>query len=298
MTAARPLEPDDSARLHLRYDSLFNRLSLQEHAHDHQDLVWTNDHFEYIVGGYWKSRQAIGEILELSGPGRGFRGLFPAALRDDRWPERREALIDALLGSFRKRGGQLALLSEREADRNLTPYLHLGFEVVEDIVYYLKPDVQASRPTARLALRPLRQADIPTLIELEQRVFPWLWWYGDDEWYMITMLSDVETNLAFLDGQLVGYETHTVRGEHGHLDRLGIDPAAQGRGLGEELLLRSTRRIAQLGAKDIGLSTQRNNERARRLYEKRGFRLTSRRLRYYGHLLDPDVRRRLTLQAE
>lgn len=287
MTGARPLQPNDVPRLHLRYDSLFTRVTLQEHVRDHPGLAWTNDHYEYVVAARWKSRDAIGDILELSGPGGGFRGLLPSALRDSQWPERRAALIEGLLGGLRQRGCSLVLVGEKEAARSLQPFLALGFEPVEDIVYYRKADSRVPRPSSRLTLRPLRFADIPDLVELEQRVFPWLWWYGDDEWYLITLLADVETNLAFLDGRLVGYETHTVRGDHGHLDRLGIDPAVQGQGLGEELLLLATRRIGQLGGKEVGLSTQRDNMRARRLYEKYGFQVMSRGLRYYGRVLDP-----------
>ncbi len=284
------MEARDVSRLHLRYDSIFTRQALQEHARDHSGLAWCNDHDEYIVGGRWKSRDAIGEILELSGPGRGFHGLLPAARRDTQWPERRAQLISALLRGMQGRGSRLAIISEREAERNLPPYLPLGFELIEDVVYYRKPDLQIPRPGDRLTLRALRFGDIPALVRLEQQVFPWLWWYGDDEWYVITMLSDVETNLAYLDGQLVGYETHTVRGFNGHLDRLGIAPSAQGRHLGEELLLRATRRIAELGGRDVGLSTQRANVRARHLYEKHGFHQASRALLYYGSLLDPSVR--------
>lgn len=287
--------PAEVPRLHLRYDSLFTRVALEEHARDCPGLAWTNDHYEYIVADRWKSREAICDILELSGPGRGFRGLLPAALRDAHWSERRAGLIEGLVGNLRQRGCSLALVGEKEAARSIQPFLALGFEPVEDIVYYRKPDSSVSGSTGKLTVRPLRHADIPELVQLEEKVFPWLWWYGDSEWYLVTLLADVETNLAYLDGRLIGYETHTVRGDRGHLDRLGIDPAVQGQRLGEELLVLSLRRISQLGAKEVGLSTQRDNARARRLYEKYGFRMTSHTLRYYGRILDASARARLVL---
>ena len=290
MSGARPLEPADMPRLHLRYDSIFNRVALQEHAQDNPGLVWTNSHAEYIVAAWWKSRPVIADIIELSGPGRGFRGFLPASLRDDQWPQRRADLILGLVEGLGRRECGLLLVGEKEAERSIDPFLALGFEAVEDIVYYRKPDAIAQTRQSHLTLRPLQSTDVAVLIQLEQRIFPWLWWYGESEWRLISMLADVETQLAFLDGELVGYETHTVRSGRGHLDRLGIDPVVQGRGLGEDLLVLATQRIAQLGGKDIGLSTQRDNWRARRLYEKHGFRVTSRTQRYYGRILDPAVR--------
>jgi ribosomal-protein-alanine N-acetyltransferase len=289
------MEPGDVPHLHLRFDSLFNRVSLQEHARDFPGLAWTNDQYEYVVADRWKSRAAIGAIMEVSGPGRGFRGILPSALRDAQWPARRAAMIEGLLTSLQQRGCRLVLVGDREAERSLQPFLTLGFELVEDIVYYRKPDCAVSRHPSPLVLRRLRVADTPYLVQLEQRVFPWLWWYGENEWYLIRMLADVETHLAYRDGVLVGYETHTVTGDHGHLDRLGIETSLQGHGLGEELLRLATTRIAELGGREIGLSTQRGNLRARQLYEKHGFRLTSQSLRYYGRILDPTVRSLLEL---
>lgn len=299
MTAPpRPLAPADVPRLHLRYDSLFTRPALEEHARDYPSLSWTNEHDEYISGGRWKARDEIGEILELSGPGRGFRGLLPAARADHTWSERRAALIEALVGGFAARGARLVVLSDREVERNLAAYRDLGFAPIEDIVYYRKPDVRAPAPGDRLRLAPLHFGEIPRLMELERRVFPWLWLYGEDEWFMITMLTGVETNLAFLDGRLVGYETHTTRNTHGHLDRIGIDPELQGQGLGEELLRHAIRRIGELGGRDIGLSTQRANRRAQRLYEKYRFRDSGRSQRFYGRVLEESARAQLPTALE
>lgn len=293
-TQPHPLAPHEVPRLHLRYDSLFTRSALEEHARDYPGLSWTNEQDEYISGGRWKARDEIGEVLELSGPGRSFRGLLPAPRIDTTWSERRSALIEALVGGFAARGARLVVLSDREVERNLTAFRESGFEPVEDIVYFRKPDVRAPAPGNRLHLEPLQFGEIPRLMALERRVFPWLWLYGEDEWFMITMLTGVETNLAYLDGQLVGYETHTVRNTHGHLDRIGIDPDLQGQGLGEELLRHAIRRIGELGGRDIGLSTQRANRRAQRLYEKYRFRDSGRNQRFFGRVLEESVRAQLS----
>ena len=297
VVSARPLQPAEAPRVNLRFDSLFTPAALEEHVHTYPGLTWTTDHLEYITGAYWKGRTEIGEILELSGPGRGLRGLFPVALADQRWPDRRAALIEALVAAYEARHARLIVLNDREAQHNIQPYLALGFEPIDDVVLYRKPDVQAPAPGGRLRLRPLRLDDLPRLMALEQQVFPWLWWYGIDEWMLITMLSGVETYLAYADGDLVGYETHTIRGDRGHLDRIGVHPDRQGEHLGEELLLRAIARLRALGGRDVGLSTQRDNVRAQALYAKYGFRPTGRGSRMYGRVVDPMARTLLTRPA-
>ncbi|MCL4544147.1 MAG: GNAT family N-acetyltransferase, partial [Chloroflexi bacterium] len=115
----------------------------------------------------------------------------------------------------------------------------------------------------------------------------WLWWFGVDEWLLIQMLSDVETFLAYADGTLVGYESHTLRRYTGHLDRLAIHPQFQGQGWGRELLRFALQRMTARGVRSIGLSTQAMNERAQRLYELHGFRREPLDLRMYGRILSP-----------
>ncbi len=284
-----PLITADVRRVSLRYDSLFTRPSLQEHAREYPDLCWTSEQREYIVGGRWKSRDDVGEILELSGPARGLRGLLSGRGSDGEWLPRRAALVESLVDAYQRRGAQLVVLSEREAERNAHAYRSLGFAAIEDVVYLRKPDAEAPAPRQRLVLRACTFADLDDLLALERRVFPWLWWYGVDEWFMISMLTDVETILAFWEGNLIGYETHTVRGWNGHLDRIGIDPAVQGQRFGEELLLHSIRRIGELGGRNVGLSTQRANAKAQRLYRKYGFRPTGQSLNFFGRVVDPAI---------
>jgi ribosomal protein S18 acetylase RimI-like enzyme len=123
-------------------------------------------------------------------------------------------------------------------------------------------------------------------MDIERRIFPWLWWYGEDEWRLILMMGSVETYLAYAGGDIIGYETHTVFETRGHVDRLGIHPRYQGNYYGQDLLLHSLRRIAAQGGQDAALSTQLHNTPAQRLYSKHGFRRSGAPMIFYGFALD------------
>ena len=86
-----------------------------------------------------------------------------------------------------------------------------------------------------------------------------------------------------LEAALVAVPTRTDNG-HGdevpgwiHLSLLATDPDHWGRGLASRLLDHADLRIAEQGGQVVELWTQRDNLRARRLYERRGW-IRSRRL--------------------
>jgi ribosomal-protein-alanine N-acetyltransferase len=281
-----PLQLSDVPRVVLHSDSLFDRHSLGEHIRENPTRVWRNYHYEYVAAGLWKGRDEIGEILETGGPAPGLVRMFqPRGISwgtDPSWHERRAALVERLVQVFKANRTDLVLLSDREADHAGEFYLDIGWKPVEQIVYYRKPDSLMRIPSSHLRIELLRQRDLQRVLELERQTFPWMWWYSADEWGNVLYMPGVETTLAYLDNVLVGYETHTVRTERGHLDRLGMHPDVQGQGLGTELLSRALERMAALGAKSVGLSTQWNNWRSRQLYEKYGFALLPRTQTIYG----------------
>lgn len=73
-----------------------------------------------------------------------------------------------------------------------------------------------------------------------------------------------------LDKNLENVEDETDAGEF-YLDTLAVDPAYRGRGIASELLKAMIDRGTALG-KPVGLLVDKDNTRARRLYESIGFR--------------------------
>jgi [ribosomal protein S18]-alanine N-acetyltransferase len=69
-----------------------------------------------------------------------------------------------------------------------------------------------------------------------------------------------------------------VTGSTSYLQRLAVDPAEQGRGLGRRLLRESMRWARGAGARSMLLNTQPENDRATALYRTEGFEMLAERL--------------------
>lgn len=73
------------------------------------------------------------------------------------------------------------------------------------------------------------------------------------------------------DGEQVGYVRLTLNGERGGVYGFVVDPRWQGRGIGRDVLRRSCLRLAEAGARQVGLEVAVDNERALGLYTSIGF---------------------------
>jgi ribosomal protein S18 acetylase RimI-like enzyme len=69
-----------------------------------------------------------------------------------------------------------------------------------------------------------------------------------------------------------GYAIVGRAGRRGFLQRLAVDPAVQGGGLGRALVLDGLAWLRRRGAERVVVNTQEANERALQLYERLGFR--------------------------
>jgi ribosomal protein S18 acetylase RimI-like enzyme len=84
------------------------------------------------------------------------------------------------------------------------------------------------------------------------------------------------TTVAVSDaGQVVGFARFGTDDDEGYLASLYVDPAAAGAGLGRRLLDHA---LGQLPGRDVTLWVFAGNARARRLYERAGFRPDGRQL--------------------
>jgi mycothiol synthase len=80
-------------------------------------------------------------------------------------------------------------------------------------------------------------------------------------------LAETDTSPA----RVVGFHWTKVEGGSGEVYVVGIDPSAQGGGLGKLLLLTGLRYLANRGCTHVDLYVESDNTAARALYERRGF---------------------------
>jgi [ribosomal protein S18]-alanine N-acetyltransferase len=216
----------------------------------------TNDGRQYVIAGPWRHREDIAELIEAT------RGSL------------REELHDRLMIELAAQGYRLVVLDYGLEAKDADFYQHAQFQLVEKILEFERPDlpVPTHPPLAGFTIRPYRSEDHDAVLRVERESFPWLWWNSAPEWDRYVATPGVEVLVGALDDQVVAYAGFVVHRRDGHLDRLAVRDAAQGRGLGAMLLLAALARMSARGARQVSLTTQEQNLRSQRLYEKYGFR--------------------------
>jgi ribosomal-protein-alanine N-acetyltransferase len=130
----------------------------------------------------------------------------------------------------------------------------------------------------------LRRTDLPRCAELEQQLFA-----GDDPWNERMLASELDAGTRYVaarTGQdaLVGYAGMALIGSAPHAEAevhtIGVDPAAQGRGIGT-LLLRTLLAAADAERAPVYLEVRTDNAPALALYAAHGFERVGLRRKYY-----------------
>ena len=258
-----PLLPSQVGELNLNWTSHFNTPALREHLEEFPGLsLRVSGHSDYIVGDNWRRRPEIGQVTET------------------RTRYQHTALIDGLLAEFVRRGYRLVILGHDEQTDHAEFYADAGFEELERIVYYEKPDMQiqplAEPPPVTMELyrhTPVHKND---LLAVDNAAFPWLWWNSRDELNYYQDQEGVNIYLAYRNKpeggrEPAGYIGFTLYDRWAHLDRLAVIPGLQGQRTGAYLLGYAIALMEQKGAKRVTLSTQLNNTRSQALYEGFGF---------------------------
>ena len=129
-------------------------------------------------------------------------------------------------------------------------------------------------------LRPMRLADLPAVLALEEDLFaPDTWtaaMYRDE-----LSRTDTRTYLVAEDGEtVVGYAGLIAYDDEAHVSTIAVAADRQGEGTGS-LLLDALLEEADRRSPVVILEVRADNEVAQGLYERRGFRVIGRRRGYY-----------------
>lgn len=183
------------------------------------------------------------------------------------------ALLRPVLPVLSASGVQAATaLAHPEWLANVLP--RVQFTRATEIVTFRKSDRALPSP-ARLGhalIRAAEMGDVPAITLNDRAAFEPLWWHSENsiEHIRRTVAHFV---VAQIDDRVVGHAFSDVYGGQGHLIRLVIHPAFQGRGLGEQLLIESLTYQLQADAYPFTLNTQANNLSSQALYKRYGYRV-------------------------
>ena len=149
-----------------------------------------------------------------------------------------------------------------------------GFAPLVEVMTLVKLDRALPRADATPArVRPASDADIPAIVAVDRAAFTAHWWHSE-----ATMRRRAATSSHFavaqVAGEVVGYVAGKLCLPVAHLNRIAVQPAHQGHGIGALLLCAAIRDLWQQGAERITLNTQSDNRYSQRLYRHFGFEPT------------------------
>jgi ribosomal-protein-alanine N-acetyltransferase len=129
------------------------------------------------------------------------------------------------------------------------------------------------------ALSAATARDAPAIAALHAASFRHGW--GDGEFERLLLERNIVAHRAASGRALHGFILSRLAGGEAEILSVAVGSARRGRGVARALLDLHLRRLAGLGAQAVFLEVDEDNEPARRLYRRAGFREVGRRPGYY-----------------
>ena len=107
--------------------------------------------------------------------------------------------------------------------------------------------------------------------------------WSDGEFERLLLERNIVAHRAAMGRALHGFIISRLAADEAEILSVAVASARRGRGLARGLLNLHMRRLAGLGARAVFLEVDEDNEPARRLYARAGFREVGRRPGYYQH---------------
>jgi len=126
--------------------------------------------------------------------------------------------------------------------------------------------------------RPMRLADLPVVMDIEQRAYEFCWTEGI---FRDCLAVGYRCHVVLLDGLIAGYGVMSAAAGEAHILNLCIDPNLRRRGLGRALLTYLLEDADNAGAQTMLLEVRESNAAGIALYEQLGFKRIGMRKGYY-----------------
>jgi ribosomal protein S18 acetylase RimI-like enzyme len=221
------------------------------------------------------------------------------AVRVAPWPaDHATAQLTQLPGALAPSGSSLRLVLDQVAQAGyaaavtgaLGPgergaFTEAGFSPLAWLYLLERPlDDLPVAPPAAPPLRRVRRNDWPRVAAVDAAAFPPFWQLGLDGIADARAATPSSRMRVALDATsaVVGYAVFGRSGRRGFVQRVAVDPGAQGHGAGTMLVIDGLRWLRARGADSALVNTQIDNDRALALYQRLGFRLLDDRLAVLG----------------
>jgi len=179
-------------------------------------------------------------------------------------------ILDRCLRTLRGRGYQ-RVLTNALAPAEALPFVDAGFSVHERL-HLLAHDL-SDIPAGGHDTRRGRREDHPAVLALDARAFRPFWRLDRDGLEQaLDATPATRYRIVEDDDGVQGYAITGRADRRGYLQRVGVDPVAQGRGIGRTLVTDALRWLRRHRAHDAVVNTQLDNDAALGLYRACGFR--------------------------
>ncbi len=184
----------------------------------------------------------------------------------------RSAVIARSLEAAAARGYD-AVVTAALAPAEVDAFMAAGFELRERL-HLLAHDLQRVPSHDDRPLRRARRSDRRRVLEIDRLAFDEFWTLDANGLAdALAATPSTRFRVAELDRRVLAYAVHGRAGGGGYVQRIAVDPATQGHGLGTLVVLDGLRWMRRRGCDRAVVNTQLTNERALGLYLRLGFRL-------------------------
>lgn len=150
--------------------------------------------------------------------------------------------------------------------------LSSGFKLKQNIILLelMNENIRTFSAPQGIRIRPMRDADLPAVAEMDFAAFG-QFWHNTADALQRARLQCTSATVAEDDSGVIGYQLSTKNPLGAHLARLGVQPEAQGRGVGSALVSDLIRSLGTNQLSKLSVNTQADNAASLALYKKLGF---------------------------